>query len=101
MDDIMISSVVRSLCGRDGGRLFVVVGFPKENYVSLADGKLRRIESPKLKKIKHIELVSQNDTKTGEKLRAGEKVTNAELRRFLSGWGNPSEESDDTVTGGN
>ena len=101
MDEIKISNIVRSLKGRDCGRLFVVVGFPQENYLSLADGKLRRIESPKLKKLKHVEFVSDNETRVGEKLRAGEKVTNAELRRLFSGWEDPSEKINDTMTGGN
>ena len=102
MEDIVISNIVRSLKGRDSGRVFAVVGIPKENFVSLADGKLRRIESPKLKKLKHVEFVSDtNDMRTGEKLRAGDKVTNAELRRLLSGWGDSSEEFNDTMTGGN
>lgn len=77
------SWIVRSLAGRDKGRLFVVLEREDSSYVLLCDGKIRRIESPKRKKLKHISFVSQNDTRMGEKLRSGEKITNAEIRRQL------------------
>ncbi|MBQ3378285.1 MAG: KOW domain-containing RNA-binding protein [Clostridia bacterium] len=100
MDDIIISSIVRSLNGRDEGRLFVVIGFPKENHVSIANGRQRKIESPKIKKLKHIELVTQSSTRTAQKLRTGDKVTNAELRREIAGVENCSDEASDSMTGG-
>ncbi|MBR2742921.1 MAG: RNA-binding protein [Clostridia bacterium] len=101
MDDIIISDIVRSLNGRDRGRLFIVVGFPKENHVSIANGKQRKIESPKIKKLKHVERVAGSDTRTAQKLRTGEKVTNAELRREIAGLSIESDESDVSMTGGN
>ena len=101
MDDIIISDIVRSLNGRDRGRLFVVVGFPKENHVSIANGKQRKIESPKIKKLKHVERIVSSDTRTAQKLRSGEKVTNAELRREIAGLNIGSDESDVSMTGGN
>ncbi len=101
MDDIIVSSIVRSKNGRDAGKLFVVIGFPKENHVSIANGRQRKIESPKTKKLKHIELYAQSSTRTAEKLRAGEKVTNAELRREIAGTQESSDEAADSMTGGN
>lgn len=46
-----------SLSGRDKGRVFMIVETHEEGYVSLADGKLRRLEKPKRKKLKHIKLL--------------------------------------------
>ena len=42
-----------STCGRDRGRVFIVadVGDP---FVYIVDGKLRKVEKPKKKKVKHI-----------------------------------------------
>ena len=54
MMDIHLGLVVTSVAGRDKGRLFAVVGVVDENYVLIADGKLRRLEEPKRKKVKHI-----------------------------------------------
>jgi hypothetical protein len=78
-----ISDIVKSLKGRDAGREFFVTAEDGE-YVYLADGRLRRIESPKKKKKKHVLRAEGSDSRAAEKLRSGEKVTNAELRRALS-----------------
>ena len=54
---MLLGSVVLSLSGRDKGRMLVVVGIIDDSYVYVADGRLRRVESPKRKKIKHIKPV--------------------------------------------
>ncbi len=48
-----VGRVVTSLCGHDNGRLYLVVG-EENGYLFLVDGKRRRLEKPKRKKIKHI-----------------------------------------------
>ena len=52
--EIKIGSIVRSKAGRDKGRLFLVVDI-KDGYIYVSDGKLRRVESPKKKKLKHLQ----------------------------------------------
>ena len=47
--------IVRSLAGRDKGRLFLVVGVTEKGELLLADGKMRKVETPKKKKEKHTE----------------------------------------------
>ena len=44
---LLLGSIVTSLCGRDKGRSFVVVEIIDADYVYIADGRLRRVESPK------------------------------------------------------
>ncbi len=52
--DIQIGSVVFSKAGHDKGSILLVVGMEKDiAYVS--DGKLRKIENPKKKKLKHLQ----------------------------------------------
>ncbi len=82
MSEIMISTIVRSLSGRDRGRLFVVTD-REPGYVFLADGRTRRVERPKKKKFKHVEVFPCGASRTGEKILNGEKVTNSEIRRML------------------
>ena len=77
------ADVVVSLNGRDEGKCFVVVGIDDE-YALLADGKRRRIEKPKRKKNKHIELEDKLAGQVAEKLIEGGKVTNNEIRRALA-----------------
>ena len=77
--------IVRARAGRDSGKLFVVAGILDESYVFIADGKSRMADSPKKKKIKHIEL----EKKAGDgfveslNLKTG-KFTNSVLRKIIS-----------------
>ncbi len=52
--EIVIGSIVISKAGRDKGMLFLVVDI-KDGYIYVADGKLRRVENPKKKKVKHLQ----------------------------------------------
>ena len=62
------SDVVLSLAGRDQGMLFFVVDTDGV-YVSLVNGKERKLENPKRKKAKHVRK---------------DKLLNSELRRELA-----------------
>ncbi|MCI9122374.1 MAG: hypothetical protein HFG00_12825 [Oscillibacter sp.] len=83
--DIAKSNIVRSGAGRDKGKLFAVLAVEGE-YLLLADGKSRKVESPKRKKRRHVLFVSAEESRLAEKIRSGEKVTNSELRRTLAGY---------------
>ena len=92
--DIARSDIVRSTAGRDQGKLFFVLDVEGE-FLLLADGKTRKLESPKRKKRRHAVFVSRSDCRAAEKIRSGEKLTNSELRRTLAQWGgegNPDQE---------
>ena len=80
------SDIVRSCAGRDRGQLFFIVELV-ETYVYLADGKGRRLENPKRKKRRHIELLPRSDSRVADKIRSGDKVLNSELRRELAVYG--------------
>ena len=82
-DILQIADVVVSTAGRDAGEMFYVV---KTEYplVSLTNGKDRTLDKPKLKKFKHVRKVLRSETRVAEKLRAGDKVLNSELRRDLA-----------------
>ncbi|MDR0446327.1 MAG: KOW domain-containing RNA-binding protein [Oscillospiraceae bacterium] len=81
--EIAVADIVTSLRGRDVGREFFVVA-ADDSFVYLADGRLRRIERPKKKKRKHVTSSGNSEARAAEKLRGGERVTNAELRRALA-----------------
>ena len=64
--------IVRSLAGRDKGNFLVVIK-ADENFVYLADGKERKLASPKKKRIKHTAFtntVIDTETLTDKKLRS-------------------------------
>ena len=64
MDDCLGRLVVSS-AGRDKGCICVIVGIGDEpGYVLVADGRLRKVENPKKKKLKHtkpIEGIGEED----------------------------------------
>lgn len=70
-----VGVVVKSTAGHDAGQYFVVTGI-KDGFVYLADGKLRMLEKPKCKNIKHIR-------KTGYRLDLTGSITNKKLRTQL------------------
>ena len=81
--EIQKADVVRSLRGRDSGDLFFVLE-TDGLYALVVDGKGRRLEKPKKKKLRHLMFVERSLDRTDLKLRTGEKVTNSELRRALA-----------------
>ena len=81
--DLAIADVIISTAGRDAGSLFYVIR-TEDAYLLLANGKDRTIEKPKRKKRKHASKVLRSETRVADKLRAGDKVLNSELRRDLA-----------------
>lgn len=74
--DILVGRVVISSAGHDGGRRMVVTG-ADGGFVFVADGKERKLDSPKKKNIKHvrttsdsIELEGMTDKRLRQTLRA-------------------------------
>lgn len=81
--EIKAGSVVRSTAGRDKGGLFIVMSVD-DVYAYLADGDMRKTDRPKKKKLKHIQASEKSSEFIHNKLTAGQKVTNAELRKALA-----------------
>ena len=81
--DIAKSNIVRSVAGRDAGSLFFVLA-AEGDFLLLADGKQRRLESPKRKRRKHVVLVGESHSLVAEKIRSSEKITNSELRKAIA-----------------
>ena len=84
--DISKSDIVISLNGRDQGKLFYVMQV-EDHFCLLADGKGRKLENPKRKKLKHVRRVSRTETRVAVKIQNGDKVLNSELRRDLATFG--------------
>ncbi len=63
-----IGCVATSLAGRDKGRKFVIVGVLDEEHVYIADGKMRKIEKPKKKKLKHLKVESVTEQNIADEL---------------------------------
>lgn len=81
--ELTVGQVVISKSGRDKGRPFFIIKVVDENYVLVADGDLRRLDRPKLKKIKHLSKTSTLSELIRTKIEGEEKINNAFLRREL------------------
>lgn len=82
--DTTLGQVVKSKAGRDAGKKFVIIEVIDKSYVQISDGDLRRIEKPKKKKVKHLELTGEIIESINEKLKMKIKVSNSDIRKALS-----------------
>ncbi len=74
--------VVYSKSGRDKAMPFIVVGV-EEDYVYLADGKLRKLDKPKKKKKMHVQLCNDIIYDVKQKLDENLYLNDADLRKAL------------------
>ena len=81
--DVKRGDVVRSLAGHDKGALFCVVD-TDGGFLLLADGKERKLNTPKRKRVKHAQRAGQSDHPVFLRLRTGEPVGDSEVRRALA-----------------
>lgn len=58
---MQVGKVVKSLKGHDTGRVYLVIATIAEDFVLLADGKYRKLEYPKQKRIKHLEVLGDGN----------------------------------------
>lgn len=81
--DVKIGQVVKSKAGRDKDKLYLILSIVDKNYVTVVDGKLRKLENPKKKKIKHLMIYNSviDDLSLEE---ANNKVDNAYIRKVLT-----------------
>ena len=87
MTDLPIKTgdIVCSKAGHDKALHFAVIAVEGE-YALICDGKRRKIEKPKRKKIKHLKLGVGHSDKISATLGIGAQVTNKQLRYELSGY---------------
>lgn len=72
-----------SKAGRDKGKTLVIVGVVDDNHVLVCNGKLRKIENPKKKKLMHLNISNDYAEDIRNKLLNNEKITNSEIRKLF------------------
>lgn len=80
---LKVGQVVRSKNGRDAGKVFIVVSIVDDKYVHIVDGRRRRLEKPKLKKIKHLYVYNQVFEEIENKEFGKYQYNDAYIRRIL------------------
>lgn len=77
--------IVIATAGREKDNCFVVVGV-QDDFALICDGKNRKIDKPKKKKIKHLSSVIGHSEFVSAKLDNGETVTNKEIKKELKSY---------------
>lgn len=81
--DLKIGQIVKSKAGRDKGRVFIISRILDEQHVLVYDGDLRKLSSPKKKKVKHLVIYNTVLTEFAEKLQGNENLDDAFVKRML------------------
>lgn len=83
MDYDIIGMIAVSLAGRDKHRAFAVVGRLDDEHLLIADGRLRRAEKPKKKKLRHLSVTADRIDLS----RVNRDCMDAYIRRSLAALG--------------
>jgi hypothetical protein len=79
-------AVVRAAAGREAGRVFAVLGTEDDGMLLLSDGRYRKIERPKRKKIRHVAFIGRLGLENGTGL--DPKMTDRALWKALESFRN-------------
>lgn len=83
--DISKGCIVLSVAGRDKGKYFYVLNLDSKGYALLVDGRLRRADSPKRKKLRHLMYAAENNSeKLLSKILSDVIPEDAEIRKAMN-----------------
>ena len=78
-----LGELVISKSGRDIGKCYIIVGIEGKNYVTVADGDIRRVEHPKRKNIKHLNFTGDIIEELSIWLESKKRIRNEDLKKFI------------------
>lgn len=79
--EIKTGAFAKSKAGHDWNQIYVIINCDNE-YVYLSDGRLKTIENPKKKKVKHVQLIDYIDPVIGEKLKSN-NLFNEDIKKAI------------------
>lgn len=81
---IIIGQLVASVAGRDFGQCYMVVGYGKNGFVLLVNGRSRRINNPKTKNIRHVHVLKSGASSVVNAEDGILRITDEEIRQAIS-----------------
>lgn len=81
--EFTVGQVVFSKCGRDKKYPFIIYSV-EGDFLFLVDGKMRPLEKPKKKKIKHVQPVNYIDEAIKQKLENKLYLNNSDVKKALA-----------------
>lgn len=83
VDDVQLGQLVISKAGRDKDRFYLVANILDNSFIMVVDGDVKTMKNPKRKNIKHVQPTNHVVDQIGEKLLAGKKVSDEEIKRVI------------------
>ncbi|MBQ3115778.1 MAG: KOW domain-containing RNA-binding protein [Clostridia bacterium] len=82
-EPISFGDLVISIAGRDKGEKLLVINV-SDGYATVVNGKTRKVENPKRKKIKHLEKIFGERVDLAQNIQNGKPVGNKRLYRAVN-----------------
>lgn len=81
--ELSIGQVIYSKAGRDKRRPFIIMGL-ENDFVYIADGKLRLVNNPKKKKVKHIQPTNAVNEEIALLIKSKSLIKDSDIRTALA-----------------
>jgi len=78
---IKLGQYVKSIKGRDMNYIFIVSAIIDGKYVKVVDGDLRKVSNPKVKNIKHLQVIDKVSQVVNEALKNGKKISDLMIKQ--------------------
>ncbi len=88
--------MVTSRAGRDQGQIFVVLALEDGHFALVADGRVRGVNRPKRKNIRHLQAHAAVDAGVAAGVARGAVPTDAEVREAIASYARAVAPSADT-----
>ena len=74
-----IGCFATSIAGHDHNNIYVIIDADDE-YVYFADGKIKKVDNPKKKKLKHVQLIKRTDDTITGRINDNAALTNEDIK---------------------
>ena len=74
-----IGCFATSIAGPDHNNIYVIIDADDE-YVYLVDGKIRKVNNPKKKKLKHVQLIKRTDDTIAGRINNNVALSNEDIK---------------------
>jgi len=74
-----IGCFATSIAGHDHNNIYVIIDADDE-YVYLVDGKIRKVNNPKKKKLKHVQLIKRTDNTIAGRINNNVALSNEDIK---------------------
>lgn len=95
MNEFIIGGIAVATAGHDTGKYYVIIKIDKE-YLYLVDGKIRTLDRPKKKKMKHACMQASLDPELIQKIKDN-TLKNEEIKRALKLFNSKNNDSNESM----